>query len=104
MGGLAAAWLLGEGIVIWREVRQSRHMPVPGNLLGVTGLFLGLALIGDIAPASRTVVTLIGFGLDVAGLMQVLPGGLFGQVQQAQQAEATAEGQGTSTGSQVQAA
>ena len=95
MGGLAAAWLVGEGIVCWREVRASGHMPVPGALLGVSALFLGLSLVADAAPRARGVVTLAAWGLDVAGLMQVLPAGLFGQIQQAQQASAKAEGQGS---------
>jgi hypothetical protein len=95
VGGLAGAWLAGTGIVAWREVRQSGHMPVPGALLGVTLLFAGLALVADIAPPARPVVTLLGWGLDVAGLLNVLPAGLFGQIQQAQESEASASGQGS---------
>ena len=89
--GLGAAWLAGIGIVAWREVHQSSHMPVPAALLGVTGLFVALSLIADISPQARPVVTLLGWGLDVAGFLQVLPAGLFGQVQAAQSAEAAAE-------------
>ena len=94
MGGLGLAWLAGVGIVSWRQVHSSGHMPVPGALLGVTGLFAALAVIGDISPAARPVVTLLGWGLDVAGLFQVLPAGLSGQITQAQDAEASAEGSG----------
>lgn len=98
MGGLAGAWLAGIAIVAWRESRQSGHMPVPAALLGVTGLFAALSLIGDISAPARPVVTVLGWGLDVAGLFQVLPGGLFGQVSRAQAAEAAAEGDsGTTT-------
>lgn len=95
MGGLFAAWLGGEAIVIWREVHQSKHLPVPGALMGVTGLFAVLALLADVSPRARPVITLAAFGLDLAGLFQVLPGGLFGQVQQAQASEAQAQGEGT---------
>jgi hypothetical protein len=95
MGGLTGAWLAGVSIVAWREVRQSHRMPIPANLLGVTGLFVGLMLIGDISTGARPVVTLLGWGLDVAGLLQVLPNGLFGQIQQAQSSEAAAEGETT---------
>jgi hypothetical protein len=91
--GLLAAWLLGEGIVAWREVSQSHKMPVPANLLGVTGLFIGLGIIASVAPKTKTVVTLLGFGLDVAGFLQVLPAGLFGQIQSAESSEAAAEGE-----------
>jgi len=92
VGGLAGAWLAGTSIVAWREVKASGHMPVPGALLGVTLLFAGLALVADIAPASRQAVTLLGWGLDIAGLFQILPAGLMGQVSKAQASEASAEG------------
>ena len=92
--GLGAAWLVGIGIVAWREVHQSGHMPVPAALLGVTGLFAALSLIADIAPPAKPVVKLLGWGLDVAGFLQVLPAGLFGQVQAAQATEAAAESPG----------
>jgi hypothetical protein len=91
LGGLAGAWLAGVTIVAWREVRSSGHMPVPAALLGVTGLFAALSLIGDISPAARPVLTMLGWGLDVAGFFQVLPAGLFGQIQKAQATEARAE-------------
>jgi len=89
--GLGAAWLAGIGIVAWREVHQSGHMPVPAALLGVTGLFAALSLVADMSPQARPVVTLLGWGLDVAGFLQVLPAGLFGQIQAAQATEAAAE-------------
>jgi hypothetical protein len=90
VGGLAGAWLAGVAIVAWRESHQSGHMPVPAALMGVTGLFALLALAADIAPAARPVITLAGWGLDVAGFMNILPAGLFGQISQAQTAEANA--------------
>ncbi|HWM96711.1 MAG TPA: hypothetical protein VNO54_06605 [Streptosporangiaceae bacterium] len=96
MGGLGGAWLAGISIVAWREVRASGHMPVPAALLGVTGLFAVLALIGDASPAARPVVTMLGWGLDVAGLFKILPQGLFGQIETAQKAEGQAES-GSST-------
>jgi hypothetical protein len=55
-------------------------------------LFAGLALIADIAPQTRQVITLAAWGLDLAGLLKVLPAGLFGQVQTATAAEAAAQG------------
>lgn len=91
--GFMAAWLLGEGIVIWREVAQTHKLPIPANLLGVTGLFAALALISDIAPQSRKAMIGLAFALDLAGLLHILPAGLFGQIQTAQTAEAAAEGQ-----------
>ena len=103
MGGLAGAWLAGVSIVAWREARASGHMPVPAALLGVTGLFAALSLVADIWPASRTLVTITGWGLDVAGLMQILPAGLYQQVSTAQQSEAAAEGGARAAGPPPQA-
>lgn len=97
MGGLAGAWLAGEGIAIWRQVRSHHHLPVPGQLLAITGLFMGLALIGEAIPRSRTLVTALAWGLDVAGLLNLWPAGLGGQVQ-------TAAAEGTGQGSAGQAA
>jgi hypothetical protein len=91
MGGLAGAWLAGVGIVAWRETRASGHMPVPAALLGVTGLFVVLSVIAEAAPVTAPVMTMLGWGLDVAGLFKILPAGLFQQVSSAQTAEADAE-------------
>lgn len=93
MEGFAAAWILGVGIVIWREVHVSHRLPVPGQLIGVSALFVGLDLFAAAVPASRRAVTLLAWGLDVAGLLNILPGGLYGQIQQAQSAEAAAQGE-----------
>jgi hypothetical protein len=91
MGGLAGAWVVGVGIVAWREVTSHGHLPVPAALLGVTGLFAVLGIIADASPRARPVVTLLGWGLDVAGLLNILPGGLYGQIQKTQETEVTAE-------------
>jgi hypothetical protein len=98
VGGLAGAWLAGVSIVAWREIKGSGHMPVPAALMGVTGLFAALALIADVAPVTRTVVTVAGWGLDLAGLFNILPAGLFGQITAAQNAEASAAGETGSSG------
>lgn len=85
--GLAAAWAVGEGIVIWRAVRRSKHLPVPGDLLGITVLFAVLGWVAEYQPLSGP-VTLVAWGLDIAGLLDILPKGLSGQIQKAQAAEA----------------
>jgi hypothetical protein len=93
-GGFAAAWLLAEAIVIYREVQDSHHMPVPAQLIGITGFFAALALIGDISPNARRVTTLVAIGLDLAGIFSLIRGGSLGsQITQAESAEATAEGE-----------
>lgn len=90
--GLAAAWLAGMGIVSWRIVHRDHRPPPPGQLAGITGLFLALALVTDVAPAAAPAVTVLAWGLDVAAFLNVLPAGLAGQIKQAETAQGKAEG------------
>jgi hypothetical protein len=90
--GLAAAWLAGVGLVSWRMVHRDHRPPVPGALLGVTGLFLAMALVSDVFPAATSLVTVTAWGLDVAAFLDVLPAGLGGQIKTAEQKAGTAEG------------
>lgn len=89
--GIAAAWLAGMAIMVWRQVHQSHRMPVPGALLGVTALFAAGGVVSEVFPASARLVTLGLFGLDVAALLGALPAGLGGQISQQEQATAAAE-------------
>ena len=70
--GLVLAWLIGEGIVTWRWAKQGAP-PTPGALAASSGFFLLLAVIHEYQPA-RTATTLLAFGIDIAALLQVLPG------------------------------
>ena len=90
MGGFVGAWLVGTGLVVWRQVHASHKPPVPGTLLGVTGMFALLALLADISPAARPAITIGAWGLDVAGVLNLWPRQLGAQVQQAQAGEAAA--------------
>lgn len=92
-GGILAAFLLGEGIVIWRVVHNEKTLPAPGVLAGIGALFLGGALIAEWVPASEPLILAVFVGLDVAALLNVLPAGLGGQISAAEQSTATAEGQ-----------
>lgn len=82
-GALAGAWLLGMGIVTWRQVKGGAHLPVPGALLAVTGMFAVLGVVSDVVPAAGTFVVITAYGLDLAGILNLWPQGLGGQVQQA---------------------
>ena len=86
-GGLVAAWLAGLAIVAWRDVHAQHRIPAPGQLLGVSALFLGLAAVSEYAPAAG-LATAVAWGLDLAALLNVLPQGLGKQIEQAQAAEA----------------
>lgn len=92
--GFVAAWLAGLSIVIWRDVHNSHRMPVPGTLLGISALFAILGLTADVFPRAEPVITLAAFGLDIAALLNALPAGLGGQLGQAADTGAAAEGLG----------
>lgn len=77
---LIAAWLAGEAIVSWRIVHTKHRLPAPGELLGITGLFVAGALVADVYPKASGLVVLALWGLDVAAFLDVLPQGLGGQI------------------------
>lgn len=66
--GVILPWLVAEGIFTYRTVRNHKRPPYPGELLGVSGLFAVLALFEGPAP---TVVSLIGWGIDIAALLNL---------------------------------
>lgn len=73
MGGIILAWLAGQGIIVYRSVARDHAPPVPGQMLAATGLFALLAVLAEYEPA-RAAATALAFGVDLAVLMQVLPG------------------------------
>jgi len=73
VGGIILAWIGGMGIITYRSVKNDHAPPLPGQMLAATGLFALLAAAAEYAPA-RTAATAFAFGVDIAVLMQVLPG------------------------------
>jgi hypothetical protein len=69
MAGITLAWLIGEGIIIWRSVNKNHRPPVPGELLASSAFFALLALLAEYQPA-RTTATLIAFGVDLAAYLE----------------------------------
>lgn len=70
--GLVLAWAAGLGIVGYRWVKAGAP-PTPGTLAAASGFFALLALLHEYPPA-RTAATLTAWGVDLAALLQVLPG------------------------------
>lgn len=64
------AWAIGEGIIVYRWVKNGAP-PTPGSLLLPSGVYLGLAVVAEYAPA-RTVSTLLAYAFDAAVLLQVV--------------------------------
>lgn len=90
-GAFVAAWLTGEAIVIWRIVHRTHRPPPPGELFGISALFLGLGLVAEYQPAAG-LATAVAWGLDVAALFSALPAGLGGQITRSEQVSAQATG------------
>lgn len=63
MTSLIMAWLVGEGLIIWRAVGKQRRPPLPAELLVTSGLFLLLALLGE---KDARLAGLLGWGFVVA--------------------------------------
>lgn len=74
---LTAAWLFGMGLITYRNIARNHQPPVPGTLLAASGFFALLALVAEYPPAA-TAAALTGWGVDLAALMNLLPGSLAG--------------------------
>lgn len=70
MGGFMFAWLVGEGIIVWRWVKNGAP-PTPGAILLPSGVYLGLAMMAEYQPA-RFAATALAWGFDIAVLLQVV--------------------------------
>lgn len=73
MGPLIMAWLVGEGIIVYRSVKTQKAPPGPGQLLIASGAFILLGLLAE-APAARPLAITMAWGLDIAAFMNVIPG------------------------------
>ncbi|MFC8719763.1 hypothetical protein [Kitasatospora sp. NPDC057198] len=47
MTTLILAWLVGEGLIIYREVARENRPPLPADLISTSGLFVLLALLAE---------------------------------------------------------
>lgn len=70
MGPFILAWMVAEGIVIYRSVKQQKAPPGPGQLLFTSGLFIMLALIAE-APKARPLATSLAWGFVIAAYMHL---------------------------------
>jgi hypothetical protein len=73
MGPFVMAWLVGEGLIIYRSVKNQKAPPGPGQLLIASGVFVLLGLLAE-APSARTLAILMAWGFDIAAFMNLVPG------------------------------
>lgn len=70
MNGIMLAWMVGEGIIIYRTVNREHRPPMPGELLASSGLFVVLALLGQSQPK---LATTLAVGFDAAAFLNLFP-------------------------------
>lgn len=70
MRGIILAWLIGEGIIVYRSVGREHAPPAPGALLATSGLFILLAILAEYDPA-RFLATAMAFGVDIAAFLNL---------------------------------
>lgn len=73
MGGLVAAWAIGEGIIVYRAIKVNHAPPMPGALLAASGLFIMLALLAEGGPNASRLATTLAFGFDAAAMLNLFP-------------------------------
>lgn len=70
MGAFVMAWLVGEGIIIYRSVKEQKAPPGPGQLLLSSGVFVLLGLLAE-SPKARTLAITLAWGFDIAAFMNI---------------------------------
>jgi hypothetical protein len=91
-----AAWLVAEGIIVYRAVKQQKRPPSPGELLWSSGLFVLLALLSE---ANEQFAALLAWGFVAAAAMNLAPvitGGGTGSSTSASSASSEAKSKGGS--------
>lgn len=72
MGPFIMAWLVGEGIIIYRSVKKTHAPPGPGQLILSSGVFVLLALVAE-SERARGIATLAAWGFDIAAFLNLFP-------------------------------
>ena len=70
MQGFILAWLVGEGIVIFRTVKKYHIPPSPGQLVATSGLFVLLALVAQ-SEKARPIAVTAAWGFDIAAFLNL---------------------------------
>jgi hypothetical protein len=100
MGGLVAAWAVGEGIIIYRSFKQRKAPPMPGALLASSALFVMLALLAESDTARPLAVTL-AWGFDLAAWLNLAPQITGGSATGSGKGASAASGSNSKTGVQA---
>lgn len=63
---LLVEWLVAEGIIFYRATTREHHVPMPGQLLAASGVFVLLALLAEAGPGAAQLAATLGGGFVMA--------------------------------------
>jgi hypothetical protein len=66
MKSLILAWLVGEGLMTYKDVKRNKRPPLPAELLATSGLFVVLGILGESAPK---LAATLAWGFDAAAFL-----------------------------------
>lgn len=72
MPSIVLAWLTGWGIIGYRSYKQDGRLPVPGQLLAASGIFVMLGVL-DQAPGAGFLASALAWGFDTAAFLNIAP-------------------------------
>lgn len=75
MGPFVMAWLVGEGIIIYRSVKVQKAPPGPGQLLIASAIFAMLGLLAE-SQAARPLALTLAWGFDAAAFLNFYRAGI----------------------------
>lgn len=73
MGSFTFAWLVGEGIVIYRSVTKQGGPPWPGQMLWSSLLYVILAMVAEAGDGGRKLSLTLAWGLNAAAFLAIFP-------------------------------
>jgi len=65
---LIVAWLVGEGLMTYKDVQRHQRPPLPAEVLATSGLFVVLGILGESAPK---LATTLAWGFDTAAFLSL---------------------------------
>lgn len=66
MKSIILAWLVGEGLMTYKDVKRNKRPPLPAEMLATSGLFVVLGILGESAPK---LAATLAWGFDTAAFL-----------------------------------
>lgn len=66
MKSVILAWLVGTGLMTYKDVKKNHRPPLPAELIAESGLFVVLGILGESSP---TLAATLAWGFDTAAFL-----------------------------------